>query len=140
MSQGKSREIPKVLVSRDIAPLIDLKKRIKVYRNLNNGMLSVVQSGLVVCHAYNCVMRDCRFLVGESGRQKVLREKRKNVHAYVSGYLYTEPAGLPAFDWKSVHYSPYRSGDWISEDWEVVESARYADVDADEAPHVLALL
>lgn len=45
------------------------------------------QKGLVVFHAKSLLLSDVRFIVGEKGRQRVLKERQKNVHAYVEGNL-----------------------------------------------------
>ena len=65
------------------------QKQYKVYRNLHNGKFSIQEkgTGLVVGHADSVVMTDCEFKVNESGRQRVLKEKRKNVHAFVLGCI-----------------------------------------------------
>ena len=61
--------------------------RVKVYYNLNLDCLSVIdaETGLLYCHAHRVELHDAKFRVQEAGRQRVLREKRKNVHAYVVG-------------------------------------------------------
>ena len=63
-----------------------------VYYNLHKHRLSVKalsgsQKGRVVAHAVRVVLHDCEFRVSEAGRQRVIREKRKNVHAGVVGTL-----------------------------------------------------
>ena len=52
-------------------------------------------------------MKDCRYLVGQAGREKVLREKRKNVHAGVSGYYVERVPGIPDKA-KEITYNPYK--------------------------------
>jgi hypothetical protein len=61
--------------------------RVKVYFNLQKDCLSVVDTstGRLYCHSYRVELKDARFHVNENGRQRVVREKRKNVHAYVIG-------------------------------------------------------
>lgn len=66
---------------------IDYNKKVRVYRNLNNGLISIKQGTLVVAHADNVSLRDVTFIVNEGLRQKVLKVRQKNVHAYVEGYL-----------------------------------------------------
>lgn len=56
-----------------------------VYRNLANGCWSVKVSGLVALHADTVLLRNAEFVVSEAGRQRVLKERRKNVHAGVRG-------------------------------------------------------
>jgi hypothetical protein len=64
-----------------------------VYRNLHTGCWSVKalsgpKNGLVVLHAKEVLVAEPEFRVSESGRQRVLREQRKNVHAGVVGRVY----------------------------------------------------
>ena len=70
---------------------IDPAKICRVYRNLHNGLFSVQQKQgnrwLVVGHVSEIVLRDVTFEVNENGRQRVLREQKKYVHAYVCGYV-----------------------------------------------------
>lgn len=65
----------------------DPSKRVEVYRNLNNGMWSVRQEGKIIFHCNRLVLRDARYRVQDAGRERVRKEGRKNVHAYISGYL-----------------------------------------------------
>lgn len=66
---------------------IDYDKRLYIYWNLHKKTWSVRQSGKIVGHSDLIFLKDCRFLVGKAGRERVRREKKKNVHAGVSGYL-----------------------------------------------------
>jgi len=58
-----------------------------VYRNLNNGLISIqdLSTGLVLGHASAVDLQEASFIVREAGRQQVIKEKRKNVHAFVRG-------------------------------------------------------
>ena len=64
---------------------IDPAKRVYVYRNLHKNCWSVRQSGKVVDHTHFLLLRDCRYLVGEAGRERVRREKKKNVQCWYIG-------------------------------------------------------
>ena len=61
--------------------------RVQVYRNLNNGLISIqdLSTGLVLGHASAVDLEEANFIVREAGRQQVIREQRKNVHAFVRG-------------------------------------------------------
>lgn len=63
----------------------------RVYRNLHNGKWSIQQKvngkWCVVAHADYVQVFNAEFKVSEAGRQRVLKEKAKNVHAYVEGEL-----------------------------------------------------
>lgn len=63
--------------------------RVKVYKNLNNGLWSIKcsKAGVVLGYASSLILTHCDFVVYELGRQRVLREKQKNVHAFVIGTL-----------------------------------------------------
>ena len=61
--------------------------RVRVYFNLNLDCLSVIdaETGRLYCHAHRVELHAAQFRVQEAGRQRVLREKRKNVHAGIRG-------------------------------------------------------
>jgi len=66
--------------------------RVAAYWNLHRHCWSLKalegpDKGRVKYHASAFQLTDCQFRVSEAGRQRVLREKRKNVHAYVVGRL-----------------------------------------------------
>ena len=62
---------------------------VSIYRNLHNGLISIksASSGLVLGHAQSVDIAWADFVVHEAGRQRVLKDKQKNVHAYVKGLL-----------------------------------------------------
>ena len=102
--------------------MIDYEKRVYVYWNLHRKLWSVRQSGLVVDHAGLLSLYDCKFLVGAKGRERVRREKKKNVHAGVSGYLYEDPVTVDRMQWYDekgpllplyVTYNPYKHDTFI---------------------------
>ena len=71
-------------------PLSQIKnKRVFVYRNLHQDCWSVKskETGRVVAHADSVQLDNVDFKVSEPGRQRVLREKSKNVHAGLVGTL-----------------------------------------------------
>lgn len=67
--------------------LLDINKPVEVYKNLHRSCWSVRQGGIVRLHTKLLALQDCEFKVSEAGRQRVLREKRKNVHAVIKGTL-----------------------------------------------------
>lgn len=66
---------------------IDFNKQVKIYKNLHNGLFSVMQDNLVVAHIECFEMLSVVFKVNESGRQRILKEQKKNVHAFIIGIL-----------------------------------------------------
>ncbi len=90
---------------------IQFDKKVQVYRNLNNGSLSIKQNGLVVGHADIIALSEVKFIVNQKGRERVLREGRKNVHAFVEGYFVPSSIDIQMED--SVCYNPYNMDSFI---------------------------
>ena len=67
-------------------------KKVFVYYNLHKHKWSVkdVKTGRVIGHHYEVQLYNATFKVSEAGRARVLKEKRKDVHAGVEGYLTTD--------------------------------------------------
>jgi hypothetical protein len=67
--------------------------RVEAYYNLKTKTPSVRalegnDKGRVISHPTLVAIRDASFVVQEDGRQRVIREKQKNVHAFVRGQLH----------------------------------------------------
>lgn len=94
--------------------------RVKVYFNLHRHLFSVValegpRKGRVIQHAETIALDDATFKVSEAGRQRVLREKRKNVHAFVVGTLSPIQDSYPG--WVNVvTYNPYKYRTFVLRD------------------------
>jgi len=58
---------------------------VETYRNLHRGCISVRRKGLVKQCTAKIALTNATFVVQQGGRKRVLREKRKNVHAFVKG-------------------------------------------------------
>ena len=80
-------------------------KRVSVYYNLHKHCWSVVYKGLVVSHQNEIHLKDVQFRVGKRGRERVLKFKRKNVHARVYGTVVESAQGDI-----QVSYNPYVAG------------------------------
>jgi len=88
-------------------------QRVKVYFNLHKEKYSAVAmdgeyKGKVLGHFDELALRDVVFTVSEAGRQRVIREKKKNVHAYAIGQIaFTNfPCVTPG--WAKIVYNPYK--------------------------------
>lgn len=94
-------------------------QRVFVYYNLHRGVWSVralsgPARGRVIAHSDHVVLSQAHGRVSKAGRERVLREKRKNVHAGIVGTLQAldKPcgffeAGLP------VSYNPYKYENFV---------------------------
>lgn len=100
--------------------------RVEVYRNLNfrGGVVWSVRSrGKVVEHSERVLLSDVVFRVHESGRMRVLKELRNNVHAFVTGKVVGE---VPGGDWEAASYDPRRCGEFLLDGGAAVKSCRFA--------------
>jgi len=100
-------------------------KKVFVYYNLHKHKWSVkdVKTGRVIGHYYDVSLYNAKFKVSEAGRARVLKEKRKNVHAGVEGYL-TKDVLARKMDgtilWESqserhaVTYNPYKYDTFVT--------------------------
>ena len=67
--------------------------KVFIYFNLHRKCFSVkalegAKKGRVVAHVNDAIVYNPTFKVSEAGRQRVLRERKKNVHAGVVGQWY----------------------------------------------------
>lgn len=93
-------------------------EKVMVYYNLHKHTFSVQKKGVVVLHADYVKLGDVEFRVREGGKQKVRREKSKNVHAFVIGTLldYCEyPCGEMPIEPSAevVTYNPYKYDSFV---------------------------
>lgn len=88
---------------------IDPTQEVEVYRNLTVKKWSVRQDK-VVAHGDIVILKNPQFIVGESGRQRVLKERTKNVHAWIKGELVTNctKADFDHLDKFNAVYDPYK--------------------------------
>lgn len=123
-------------------------ERVRVYRNLRTGTWSIqtkTPKGWRVrghATAVELLAADCN--VSDAGRAKVLRERRKNVHAHIEGnidlrnlhvidqnpkwaYAYGILESMDAFPYGNadrISYNPYKAGTFTTSDGEPVTGAR----------------
>ena len=77
---------------------------VRVYWNFHRKCYSVQQNRLVVGYTDCISLVDVRFHVSEAGRQRVLKERKKNVHAYAIG---TIKVPEDVFWDVKIQYNPY---------------------------------
>ena len=109
--------------------LVGLK--VKVYRNLHKNCLSVQHRGRVIAHVEMITLGNVTFKVNEAGRQRVLRERKKNVHAFVQGTV--TGTGMQHWaekneHWTKVSYNPYKAPTFTLSDGTPVLEAQGATV------------
>jgi len=86
--------------------------RVEVYRNLHRSCWSVrsTESGLVVDHVDAINLVDAQLVVRPAGRAKVLREGRKNVHAFIRG---TTDGQAVQSQTVEITYNPYKYDSFV---------------------------
>ena len=93
--------------------------RVEVYFNLHKKTFSVrsAKSGKVLLHTDEVHIENPEFVVRQSGRNRVLSEGRKNVHAFVRGdatfFRYTN---RPMLD--TLTYNPYKYASFVDKQTE----------------------
>jgi hypothetical protein len=87
---------------------------VQIYRNLHKkGVVYSVRSVTtrkVVDYVSDVVLTDVVFKVNQSGRERVVREKRKNVHAVMEGRIISD---LPLSSGRLITYNPYKSNQFV---------------------------
>ena len=119
----------------EMEDVIDIHKPVEVYRNLHKKCWSVRQGGKVKVHTSYICLQDVKFVVQPAGREKVLQEKKKNVHAFVRGYLISSKTMNRLnkdIEWTMdvVTYNPYKHPYFTCGEFEAVR-AELVDMDSD---------
>tara|TARA_R100000388_G_scaffold93486_1_gene78282 strand:- start:74 stop:442 length:369 start_codon:yes stop_codon:yes gene_type:complete len=89
--------------------------RVEVYYNLHKNVFSIRHKGKVIAWGNRVTIEDPEYIVREKGRQKVLEEGRKNVHAFVRGTL----SDIDIFNQecllmpREVTYNPYKYDSFV---------------------------
>lgn len=95
---------------------IDFNQKVEVYKNLHNGLFSVRQNGLVVAHVETIALSYPRIKINEKGRQKVIRDKAKNVHAFLVGFPNSVNKGFTNDGKHAITYNPYKFKTFVYKD------------------------
>lgn len=109
------------------------KKTFKVYRNLHKGNFSIQsykpekKGYRVTDRCSTMLLVDCKLSVSQYGRNKVLEEKRKNVHAFVKPNSFMELSEqLNVENMREIYYNPYKFDSFVYKDTGVkVENVKH---------------
>lgn len=107
--------------------------KVRIYYNLHRKQLSVQsktpKGWRVVNHVSKVMLENVRFKVSEAGRQRVLRERKKNVHAFIEGDLVLDGNGGPIEADTLVSYNPYLRGSFYERNtMDPIDGAKFAVV------------
>ena len=87
-----------------------------LYRNLRTNSFSLTYHTKVVQHPTSIVMIDVVFNVSDKGRQRVLKERVKNVHAKLGFKSFNVIEDIDVSDKVEVYYNPYLNENFIIKD------------------------
>jgi len=92
--------------------------RVEVYFNLHKHQWSVrsARSGRVILHTDKVHIDKPTFVVRKAGRERVLREGKKNVHAFAVGTGGTHKGVATSYDGRPVTYNPYKNDTFVFAD------------------------
>ena len=100
------------------------KARYYIYWNLHKDCYSVRYKGRVFAHYNSIVAEGVTFKVSERGRQRVLRDKRKNVHAFVVAQQIFPQATLDNHtNFYRVKYNPYKYTGFVDDNEKIITRA-----------------
>jgi len=93
--------------------VIDQNQPVRVFKNWKHGCYSIMQRGVIKASASQVRLADVEFRVREAGRLRMLREKRRNVHAFAVGRLVDfvhpgESRTIEPMAGRGAFYDPYR--------------------------------
>lgn len=90
-------------------------KPYKIYRNLRNKCFSVLKYDeqkkgyRLYAHVTRAIITDVTTKVSEPQRQKVIRDKQKNVHAFIMAKYYTSISeDRSILTSEEIYYNPYK--------------------------------
>ena len=97
--------------------------KVFVYFNLHRKLFSIKalegdMKGRVIAHRHTVLINDATFKVSEAGRQRVIREQRKNVHAGVSGTWTQDDVdgryhAFVTVNGSAITYNPYKYNTFV---------------------------
>ena len=103
--------------------ILSMKGEVQIYKNLHKTskqhetVYSVRNAkNIVEDHATEVTLIDPKCRVGKKGRERVRKEKRKNVHAYVQGKRMKGVHGQRGSNWRKVTYNPYKHENFVLAD------------------------
>lgn len=105
--------------------------RVAVYFNLTKNIFSVQSRekesyGRVIDHVESVVLKAPKFVVRQAGRNKVIKDQQKNVHAFVVGTISKTGVDTASLE-EVMTYDPYKHTSFVKlETQEPVEKAEYA--------------
>ena len=91
--------------------------RVRCYYNLTKKTFSVIDTatGRITFHSNQIYLTDAKFQVRQAGRNRVLKEQQKNVHAFVTGTWSNE---FDTTNMIEATYNPYKYESFVIKETE----------------------
>lgn len=86
-----------------------------IYRNLNRGGFSVKYKGLVVDYLDAFEAINAEFRVSDKGRNRALKQRTRNVHAYLVCDEYQKRKRVSTKSLQAVYYNPFKTDTFVLE-------------------------
>jgi len=96
--------------------------KVAIYWNLHKKIFSIQSRekenyGKVIDHVVSAVIQSPKFVVRQAGREKVLKENSKNVHAFITGTLRWVSDDFFEFsEGRRITYNPYKYNSFVIAD------------------------
>ena len=96
------------------------KTKVDVYWNINKKCFSIkdCKTGKVTGYTDAILLVKAQFIVRKAGRDRVIREQQKNVHAFVRGYIEAKATITPTSEIRGASYNPYKRGSFYDKQTE----------------------
>lgn len=111
--------------------LTDLRfDNVMVYRNLTKKCWSIksMVTNRIIAHADELHLQNVEFRISQKGRERVLREKKKYVHA--GAYGKCEHFNVDSLDkFVRISYNPYKNSTFVDGEGNPVISSRFVLLD-----------
>ncbi|MFD1136561.1 hypothetical protein [Paenibacillus urinalis] len=103
-------------------------QRLLIAYNLHKKCLSIrdYQTKRVIDYRACIVLCNVNFIVHQKGRERVLKERKKNLHAFISGYYYADlQSEIKEVPKHKAYYNPYKTKSFVNkETMEVLRTAK----------------
>lgn len=94
----------------------------------------------VIGHPASVSLNSVRFLVYQSGRDRVLREKKKYVHAFVEGELEFSNHGVLS-NGQAISYNPYKMDSfYLVSTEQPIKTAAWAEIHSDDKRSIMKVI
>lgn len=105
-------------------------RKVRIYFNLHKKVWSIKdkKTNLVLGWTNKIRLINCEFKVYESGRQRVLKDRKKNVHAYVDGTIASNfYMSIRQYACAHFTYNPYKYDSFMVKD--IVDRFKHREIE-----------